>query len=57
MSVFPNWLARRPHVAELDFAGVVVDVNGTEFKEHDEVFGMVPIRKTESPGCALRAGI
>ena len=40
MGMLPNILARRPHVAEQDFAGVVVDANGTEFENGQEVFGI-----------------
>lgn len=39
MKLLPNWMARRPHVAELDLSGVVVAQKDTEFKEGDEVFG------------------
>jgi NADPH:quinone reductase-like Zn-dependent oxidoreductase len=39
MGIVPNFLARRPHVAELDLAGIVVDSNGTEFRAGDKVFG------------------
>ena len=34
-------MANRPRVMEHDFAGIVVDANGTEFKEGDNVFGYV----------------
>jgi NADPH:quinone reductase-like Zn-dependent oxidoreductase len=39
----PNWIARRPSVPELDFAGVVVDKNDTEFHKGDAVFGWVEL--------------
>ncbi|KAJ6519424.1 hypothetical protein C8R45DRAFT_951443 [Mycena sanguinolenta] len=35
----PSFIARRPHVAGMEFAGVVVDANGTEFSPGDKVFG------------------
>jgi len=35
----PNLFSNRPHVAEHDFAGEVVDGNGTEFSDGDQVFG------------------
>lgn len=42
MSLLPNLLANRPHVAEHDFSGVVVDANGTRFANGDQVFGWIP---------------
>ncbi|KAJ7145304.1 hypothetical protein C8R43DRAFT_1088689 [Mycena crocata] len=39
MSVAPNFLAGRPHIVELDMAGIVVDAKGTEFSVGDKVFG------------------
>ena len=44
MGLLPNFIARRPHVAEHDFAGVVVDANGTEFENGQEVYGWIPLR-------------
>lgn len=44
MSTLPNFIARRPHVAEHDFAGVIVDPNGSHFQKGDEVFGWLPAR-------------
>ncbi|KAJ7504526.1 hypothetical protein B0H11DRAFT_1982780 [Mycena galericulata] len=41
---FPNFIARRPHVAEQDVAGIIVDPNGTEFSVGDKVFGSVSPR-------------
>ncbi|KAG2157418.1 NAD(P)-binding protein [Suillus clintonianus] len=43
MSTVPNVLARRPITPEHDFAGVVVDANGTEFSAGDEVIGFIPV--------------
>lgn len=37
MRVLPNVLARRPHIAEHDFSGVVVDANGTNLNYGDYV--------------------
>ncbi|TDL27567.1 NAD(P)-binding protein [Rickenella mellea] len=53
MKMLPNWLAKRPHVAENDFAGVVVDANGTAFANGDEVFGWIPtdLQQKTSQGC------
>ncbi|KAJ6621337.1 hypothetical protein B0H10DRAFT_2018036 [Mycena sp. CBHHK59/15] len=39
MGAVPNFLARRPQVAEQDLAGVVVDPNGSEYSVGDKVFG------------------
>ncbi|KIJ32415.1 hypothetical protein M422DRAFT_265744 [Sphaerobolus stellatus SS14] len=43
MLVLPNFLARRPHIAEHDLAGIIVDPNGSHFKAGDEVFGWIPL--------------
>lgn len=43
MKYLPDWLRRRPYVAEGDFSGVVVDANGsTGLVEGDEVYGWIP---------------
>ncbi|KAJ6627895.1 hypothetical protein B0H10DRAFT_1992537 [Mycena sp. CBHHK59/15] len=39
MAGLPNLMAGRPHVAERDLAGIVVNPNGTEFVTGDQVFG------------------
>ncbi|KAJ8483177.1 hypothetical protein ONZ45_g14693 [Pleurotus djamor] len=43
MRLAPNFVLGRPFPAGCDFAGVVVDGNGTELKEGDEVFGFITI--------------
>jgi NADPH:quinone reductase-like Zn-dependent oxidoreductase len=43
LKYMPNFAAKRPRVMEQDFAGTIVDGNGTEFKTGDEVFGIVEI--------------
>ncbi|KAF5358032.1 hypothetical protein D9756_001938 [Leucocoprinus leucothites] len=43
MKVLPNFIARRPNVAEHDFTGVIVDSNRTHFNNGDEVFGWIPV--------------
>lgn len=48
MQVAPNLIAKRPLIAEYDFAGVVEKKNGTEFDVGESVFGFVPLR-TRSP--------
>lgn len=48
MGLLPNFLAKRPIVAEHDFSGVIVDANGsTEFSVGDQVFGFVSVGKSE----------
>ncbi|KAJ6495300.1 hypothetical protein C8R45DRAFT_900023 [Mycena sanguinolenta] len=40
MAGLPNFVAGRPHIVqELDHAGIVVDANGTDFRNGDPVFG------------------
>lgn len=39
MGTVPNFLVGRPNVPEHDFAGIVVDPNGSEFSAGDKVFG------------------
>ena len=43
MKWLPDFVARRPLPAEYDFSGVVVDANGTEFSNGDEVFGYISL--------------
>ncbi|KAF8590536.1 NAD(P)-binding protein [Ramaria rubella] len=50
MGFLPNFAARRPHVAEHDIAGVVVDPNGSAFRKGDEIFGWFPVTVTLSTG-------
>ncbi|KAJ7458909.1 hypothetical protein FB451DRAFT_1507014, partial [Mycena latifolia] len=45
MAGLPNLVAGRPHVAERDLAGVIVEPNGTEFVAGDLVFGTTPAPK------------
>jgi len=42
MKFIPNLFANRPHIAEHDFSGVIVDSNGTEFSNGDNVYGWIP---------------
>ena len=44
MELVPSFIARRPHVAEHDFTGIVVDANGTELANGQPVYGFVPVR-------------
>ncbi|OJT04698.1 Zinc-type alcohol dehydrogenase-like protein C16A3.02c [Trametes pubescens] len=50
MANLPGFVLRRWISTEFDFAGVVVDANGTEFKEGDEVFGWHPISQAITTG-------
>ncbi len=43
MQVAPNFLAKRPLIAEHDFSGVVEQENDTEFNVGDPVFGFVHV--------------
>ena len=42
MRYYLNAYARRPHVVEHDFSGIVVNANGTGLNEGDNVFGWIP---------------
>ncbi|OCH89445.1 NAD(P)-binding protein [Obba rivulosa] len=46
MKLLPNFIAKRPHIAEYDLAGVVVDGNGTKWKAGDAVYGMITSQQT-----------
>lgn len=46
MGFLPNFLARRPLVAEHDFAGVVVDANGSKWQNGQDVYGSIMFRET-----------
>jgi NADPH:quinone reductase-like Zn-dependent oxidoreductase len=43
MRLLPNLFAKRPHIAEHDFSGVIVDSNGTKFSNGDDVYGWIPV--------------
>jgi NADPH:quinone reductase-like Zn-dependent oxidoreductase len=43
MTTVPNVIARRPITPEYDFAGVIVDANGSEFSAGDEVIGFIAL--------------
>ena len=42
----PSFILKRIQAYEFDLAGVVVDSNGTDFKEGDEIFGTNPVRES-----------
>ena len=44
MGVLPNFIAHRPHVAEHDFTGIVVDANETGLTNGQAVYGFIPVR-------------
>ncbi|KAL1730508.1 hypothetical protein EV714DRAFT_284168 [Schizophyllum commune] len=46
MAVAPNFLAKRPLPAEYDFAGTIVDANGSQYKEGDPVWGFVEVQQS-----------
>ncbi len=41
MKIVPKWMGKRPYVAEMDFSGVIVDANGTDLSNGQEVFGLI----------------
>jgi len=48
MGTLPNILSKRPHPAEHDLAGVIVDANGTSFANGDDIIGFIPVCKSRS---------
>ncbi|EIW64614.1 NAD-P-binding protein [Trametes versicolor FP-101664 SS1] len=50
MGFLPSFLLKRLVSTEFDLAGVVVDGNGTDLKEGDEVFGWIPLNQNLSTG-------
>lgn len=46
MLLVPNFFYKRPHVAEFDLAGVVVDGNDTDLSEGDQVYGFLGVGKS-----------
>ncbi|KAJ7504525.1 hypothetical protein B0H11DRAFT_1982774 [Mycena galericulata] len=44
MATLPNFMSGRPHVAERDVAGIIIDANGTEFSVGDKVFGTATLK-------------
>ncbi len=45
MGLLPSFLVKRIQAVEFDVAGVVVNGNGTDLKEGDEIFGVIPVRE------------
>ncbi|EKM55674.1 uncharacterized protein PHACADRAFT_195715 [Phanerochaete carnosa HHB-10118-sp] len=43
MGILPNFIAKRPHVAEHDFTGIIADANGTDLATGQAVWGFVPV--------------
>ncbi|KZT11465.1 NAD(P)-binding protein [Laetiporus sulphureus 93-53] len=43
MDMLPGFILKRPYVPEYDLAGVIVDTNGSEFNNGDEVFGFLTV--------------
>ena len=52
MKLVPGFVLRRIHAHEFDFTGVVVDRNGTEFKEGDEIIAVNAVRECCHISCA-----
>ncbi|KAF8610456.1 NAD(P)-binding protein [Ceratobasidium sp. AG-I] len=50
MAFLPNLFARRPHVAEHDFTGTVVDPGSSNYKVGDAVFGFIPVPLQQKTG-------
>ncbi|KAG8741585.1 hypothetical protein FRC10_002658 [Ceratobasidium sp. 414] len=50
MAFLPNLIARRPHVAEHDFTGVIVDAGSSDYKVGDAVFGIIPVPFQQKSG-------
>lgn len=46
MKLLPGFILKRPYIPEYDLAGVIVDTNGSEFQNGDEVFGFLPVPLT-----------
>ncbi|PCH38315.1 NAD(P)-binding protein [Wolfiporia cocos MD-104 SS10] len=43
MQLLPGFVLKRPYIPEHDFAGVVVDSNGTEYQNGDAVYGFLTV--------------
>lgn len=50
LMAMPNFMVKRPVIAEHDLAGEIVIANGTEFHVGDEVFGLVPAELSMKTG-------
>ncbi|KAF4614751.1 hypothetical protein D9613_003251 [Agrocybe pediades] len=52
MKFIPGFISWRPYVAEHDFSGVIVNANGTKFKDGDPVFGWIdaPLQRASKQG-------
>lgn len=55
LDLLPNFVHKRPLTAEYDFAGVVVNANGTTWSNGDQIFGWItPGRsKPANLSCAM----
>lgn len=54
MGFLPGFVLRRVNAVEYDLAGVIVDANGSEFKEGDEVYGWISFGGSSSVVCILQ---
>ncbi|EIW64611.1 NAD-P-binding protein [Trametes versicolor FP-101664 SS1] len=50
MGILPGVVLRRAGAVEYDLAGVIVDANGSEFAEGDEVYGWITVQSNMSGG-------
>jgi len=48
MKLLPTFMSKRPLIAEHDLSGVIVDANGTEFSNDDQVFGFISVELSNS---------
>lgn len=54
MSFMPNFIMKRPHVAEHDFTGVVVDANDTQETPGQAVWGFIPVGAPSFPASSTQ---
>ncbi|RPD55791.1 NAD(P)-binding protein, partial [Lentinus tigrinus ALCF2SS1-6] len=50
LGLVPSFVAKRVNAYEFDYAGTVVDANGSEFKDGDEIVGTVPVVRAFTSG-------
>ncbi|KAI0724610.1 NAD(P)-binding protein [Cerioporus squamosus] len=50
LGLLPGFVLKRANAYEFDYAGIVVDANGTEFKNGDEIVGTVPLARAITSG-------
>ncbi|KAF8744586.1 Zinc-binding dehydrogenase, partial [Rhizoctonia solani] len=50
MQLLPNLFSHRPHVAEHDFTGIIVDAGSSNYKVGDAVLGFIPVPTQQKNG-------